>query len=216
MKPQSLSGAGGAGGESRAVDPPAEDHSGCRALNSMIMFCSPQLLRDESRGTMEETWCEGEYGASEESIQYISDCDSVAFCFILGSQAGPCIHTCTLFRYTLKRVDVPLLFFLAVMSYCSSFLSSDPLMHLPIKEQILIKSNVTLTFYFHPVSSSIITCMAFQLEVFTGPKIPARTQKAPEMYYPEPNQNWLLFQSWSRTLQELRNVSPKPGWETQT
>lgn len=124
--------------------------------------------------------------------------------------------TFSFFRYTLKRVDVPLLFFLAVMSYCSSFLSSDPLMHLPIKELILIKSNVTLTFYFHPVSSSIITCMAFQLEVFTGPKIPARTQKAPEMYYPEPNQNWLLFQSWSRTLQELRNVSPKPGWETQT
>lgn len=100
-------------GASWGVDSPAEDHSGWRALNSTRMFCSlsptPASTRWKQGDDTRETWREGEYGASEESITVYfwllcsNVSDFLPLCLIFGSRAGPCTLTCNIFPFSVMH-----------------------------------------------------------------------------------------------------------------
>lgn len=90
-RPQMLSGiCGGGGGVCFGIDDPAEDHSGWGELWTeqahSVFSHQPQLQWDESWGTMEETLCEGERGASEESITVCFRCSMPFVLFLAAGQ----------------------------------------------------------------------------------------------------------------------------------
>lgn len=127
-----------AGGIGWVVDSPAEDHSGWRALNSTSMFCSlsptPASVmkaggwwkRCDVRGSMEL-----QKNRYVFFLSVVLKCLCVWVCLLLFYfwLSGRAMHThvqpFSLFCYTWKCVDIPLIFFLAVMTYCLSFPSSD-------------------------------------------------------------------------------------------
>lgn len=77
-----------------------------KAQARSVLSHQPQLLQDESRGMMVETWREGEYAASEESIIVYFWLLCFVFCFIFGCRAGPCVHTWKPFSRFLLYIEI--------------------------------------------------------------------------------------------------------------